>query len=1022
MSNSCRIGGLVLAPLLLAVPAQALDWTPATIDPDFSGDDKAVADIDLDGRPDVFGGTSSGNSSDALRWWRQISPAQWEEHVIVSGGSYNFTTEMQAADIDGDGDPDAVVFDYNSVRLGYYRNPRTPAGDPTQQGQWTWQEIGAITSADAHNIYVGDVNGDGRLDVFIKGQYGGSGDAEIWVQSAPTQFVRTSLPSSSGGEGNAMGDIDNDGDLDLVTAVSSSPYCRWYENDGAGGGWTAHDGPNTGNGDLAIRVADVDGDYRSDIVVSHSENCGNVSVFSAADPRNGTWSERVVYSTTSCGWHTLQVEDVDKDGRPDILAAQMHGQVMVFYNPGRDAVGDWVSDQLATDGIHTGVLADVDRNGGLDVLGCNYDGDTPVGLRYWQSGAPPFALDAWSYLEIASSGQGNDNIQNFGLAWADVDRDGALDIVSGHHWWRNPGGDMAAAWARTAIAPDHIVCAALDVDGDASSDVIAMSTDGTQLFWYEATATDGAAWAQRKNFGSMPPTTESGYGGSQGQRVADLEPGGHLEFVIGSSDGSGGGNAGVYYFVIPADPVNASWTRKRAATASQDESFAVGDVDRDGKIDIVYYGWAGSGAGNIRWARNPGDGSADWASSEVLDLSGLGWCWSSRLQLADLDRDGRLDVVAGGECDEALWVRQPADPNSAPWAASATATIWAPSGGSHTLDVADIDRDGDVDVYVAEHQGDTALRIYPSDGAGALGSPVELYRGGDRDNHIGGLVDLDRDGDLDIVNLSWTSGDRIMVWRNDARRAAAACQSPAECNAPPACRSATGATCVDGSCVYPALDDGTACDDGNACTDPDSCDGAGSCQPGPIICTGCTDGDGDGYGDPAAGSCAHPERDCNDGDAQVNPGASERCNGINDDCDAGTDEDWPALGAVCSVGLGACAASGHNVCDGAGTVIVCDAVAGTPGSEVCTDQIDNDCDGAADRADAIDCPASDPGGPEVVTPAKVEGCACQSGGSGAAPVATLGAVLCGLLLRRIRRLPQPAIRSLKPPAKPTGLA
>ena len=47
----------------------------------------------------------------------------------------------------------------------------------------------------------------------------------------------------------------------------------------------------------------------------------------------------------------------------------------------------------------------------------------------------------------------------------------------------------------------------------------------------------------------------------------------------------------------------------------------------------------------------------------------------------------------------------------------------------------------------------------------------------------------------------------------------------------------------------------------------------------------CIDLDADGYGNPASPACGHPELDCDDGDATVNPGATEiPGNGIDDDC------------------------------------------------------------------------------------------------------------------------------------------
>jgi len=62
----------------------------------------------------------------------------------------------------------------------------------------------------------------------------------------------------------------------------------------------------------------------------------------------------------------------------------------------------------------------------------------------------------------------------------------------------------------------------------------------------------------------------------------------------------------------------------------------------------------------------------------------------------------------------------------------------------------------------------------------------------------------------------------------------------------------------------------------------------------------CSDGDGDGYGNPASALCAHPQLDCNDANAAVHPGATEICNnGIDDDCNGLVDSADPACASTC---------------------------------------------------------------------------------------------------------------------------
>jgi hypothetical protein len=118
----------------------------------------------------------------------------------------------------------------------------------------------------------------------------------------------------------------------------------------------------------------------------------------------------------------------------------------------------------------------------------------------------------------------------------------------------------------------------------------------------------------------------------------------------------------------------------------------------------------------------------------------------------------------------------------------------------------------------------------------------------------------------------------------------------------------------------------------------------------------------------AQGACAPGHVDCFGVCLADSGPQAEVCNGMDDDCDGQTDEGLS--GGACSAGVGACQATGQQVCMGG--AFVCNATPGQPMAEVCGNSLDEDCDGVADDG----CPGCVPNeGQACVVPNQAGACA-----------------------------------------------
>ncbi|HSK41674.1 MAG TPA: VCBS repeat-containing protein, partial [Arenibaculum sp.] len=338
---------------------------------------------------------------------------------------------------------------------------------------------------------------------------------------------------------------------------------------------------------------------------------------------------------------------------------------------------------------------------------------------------------AWHRIRVT-----DDHHRTFGLGFGDVDGDGRIDIVSGRGVYLNPGGDLEGNW-RVLTLPDgwHAFAvldfAVLDFSGEGRGAVIAQrGEDELRLAWFVPGGDPSEPW-RTGSIGSVPPAEHQE--GAQGYAVADLDAGGRPQVVVSSG-------GGIHYFRVPDGDIALRWTAVEVSPIPSDEGFAVADVDGDGLPDIV----APAGdAPRIDWYRNPGDGSAGWRRRAVGDFPS-----GDRVAAADLDGDGRVEVVTteeNGRPDGAVTVvwrqppaastaESPAESQVAPFGQEWSGKVLAVQGSTHSLDIGDVDGDGDADIVTGEHRGELRLILWENDGAGRF-TPVPIDRG--RETHLG---------------------------------------------------------------------------------------------------------------------------------------------------------------------------------------------------------------------------------------------------------------------------------------------
>ena len=282
---------------------------------------------------------------------------------ISVGGNPNF---VSLGDVNGDGRLDMAIANYGGGTIDVLIGK----GDGT-----FYTKTSYLPDSSPRCMALGDVNGDGMLDM-VAANYA-AGTASVFIGNGAGAFSLTANLTSGSGIGGVLsvvlGDINGDGALDIVTAD-----CYSYDSTvsvfiGRGDGtYSARTSFGTGLSPASVALGDVNGDGKLDIVTADSAVAGLSVLIARGD---GTFHPAVSYAAGS-GPRSVALGDVNGDGVLDIVEGSgMDGTAGVFVGKGDGTFAARVSYAAGSD-LRSVALGDLNGDGVLDLAAADNGGDS----------------------------------------------------------------------------------------------------------------------------------------------------------------------------------------------------------------------------------------------------------------------------------------------------------------------------------------------------------------------------------------------------------------------------------------------------------------------------------------------------------------------------------------------------------------------------------------------------------------------------------------------------------------------
>ncbi len=308
------------------------------------------------------------------------------------------------------------------------------------------------------------------------------------------------------------GDLDQDGDIDLLATDYSKKEIYWYSNDGTGSFTKSvvYSGSTYANDIYGVNLGDIDNDGDNDLVAYRQyalvwfENDGAESF----TPHN-------IPDNLGSGVTNSSLGDFDNDGNLDIVISSYYGDHIYWYQ--NDGLGNFHETMIATglDNLNCVEVADLDLDGDVDIV----SGTQGSRLDWFENdGSGVFTTHSISTSSYSPRS----------LSSGDIDGDGDVDLLTTGNrlmWWENDGQGGFTGHQVSTLNVGFSVTGA-DIDGDGDYDIVTIDSNTDRVLWYE---NDGSG-----NFTEYVIPTPADY--PRFVTVADLDGDGDID-IASSSDG-----------------------------------------------------------------------------------------------------------------------------------------------------------------------------------------------------------------------------------------------------------------------------------------------------------------------------------------------------------------------------------------------------------------------------------------------------------------------------------------------------